>query len=575
MKRGITTLFILLMIAFSNKSIVGAEIKDVRLIQETNQIAPRGIGDSIAATFPDESLAKGVADELSVGDVNVILTQEMIDQITSLTLNGMEIEDLTGIELLVNLTYLELDNNNIKVVPDAIDQLKDLDFLYLNFNQLKSLPESIGNLKKLRFLLVEGNQIDSLPTSIGSMTSLTTLLLTDNFLSNVPSSISNLSNLELLYLDNNKFTEYPEAINSITSLEYLYLNRNEIAVIPPSIENLDKLFALFLSNNIIVQLPETIGGLNNLEYLQLSENRIESIPSSLGNLSNLTDLYLTSNQLVEIPSTIFSLPKIDSIYLEDNFLTALPENIGNATSMRYLYVSFNNLVSLPNSIVNNTNLIQLHVLSNQLTNLPIGFESLHKISTLLLADNLLPDNYNDQLKQLGFTTDAEKQRKLNDITSTLNEPIPINSEKEFVDVNLGSFAQLNDNSTAYDNHEYSLINIVDKNNKTVKISDYISNGEITKRGLVYAQISALSPGIFNSNINSVIQTQIVFDFRMPYYQLSFNLNGGEGKVPINQTLSKGDLVGEVAIPTRKGYVFKEWNTKADGSGIKWNFKTSL
>ena len=55
------------------------------------------------------------------------------------------------------------------------------------------------------------------------------------------------------------------------------------------------------------------------------------------------------------------------------------------------------------------------------------------------------------------------------------------------------------------------------------------------------------------------------------YSLDFNLNGGVGNPPANQSVNYGEKADVVAEPVRDGYTFKGWNTIIDGTGISWDF----
>lgn len=58
------------------------------------------------------------------------------------------------------------------------------------------------------------------------------------------------------------------------------------------------------------------------------------------------------------------------------------------------------------------------------------------------------------------------------------------------------------------------------------------------------------------------------------YDIHFNLNGGDGTAPQNQTARYGALLKPVPEPSRKGYVFKGWYQDANGTdGSQWNFET--
>lgn len=58
------------------------------------------------------------------------------------------------------------------------------------------------------------------------------------------------------------------------------------------------------------------------------------------------------------------------------------------------------------------------------------------------------------------------------------------------------------------------------------------------------------------------------------YQLSFNINGGDGNSPTTQNVDFGALATQPTTPQRQGYTFKGWNTLADGSGTTWDFATT-
>ena len=51
-----------------------------------------------------------------------------------------------------NLTWLDLDRNQIVVIPDSIAQLRNLKALWLFDNEIEKLPDSIGDLANLQHL---------------------------------------------------------------------------------------------------------------------------------------------------------------------------------------------------------------------------------------------------------------------------------------------------------------------------------------------------------------------------------------------------------------------------------------
>ena len=65
----------------------------------------------------------------------------------------------------------------------AVEEASELDLSGLG---LKSLPPQVGNLANLTFLNLEYNELTALPSEIGNLTSLTHLYLGHNQLTDLP-----------------------------------------------------------------------------------------------------------------------------------------------------------------------------------------------------------------------------------------------------------------------------------------------------------------------------------------------------------------------------------------------------
>jgi hypothetical protein len=147
------------------------------------------------------------------------------------------------------VTQLDLWNNDIAVVPDAIGALTNLKYLNLGSNKIATLPASIGRLTALEKLNLEGNILTTVPASIGSLAALTALYLIDNRIATLPTTIGGMTALTTLYLHNNLLAGLPDAIGQLTGLETLHLNSNQLTALPESIVALTNLTRLFLVNN--------------------------------------------------------------------------------------------------------------------------------------------------------------------------------------------------------------------------------------------------------------------------------------------------------------------------------------
>ncbi|KAI8615908.1 hypothetical protein BC830DRAFT_1120285 [Chytriomyces sp. MP71] len=82
---------------------------------------------------------------------------------------------------LTHLRYLNLKQNNFKLFPPALTQLRSLEILDLSRNKLKSMPESLGNLHStLKVFSIAKNHIQFIPPYMGTMSQLNVLKLDGN-----------------------------------------------------------------------------------------------------------------------------------------------------------------------------------------------------------------------------------------------------------------------------------------------------------------------------------------------------------------------------------------------------------
>ncbi len=310
--------------------------------------------------------------------------------ITELNLHNQNLTSLPSeIRFLTHLQKLDLYCNQLQSLPDAIRNLTQLRGLSLYCNQLQSLPEAIGNLTQLQELYLSYNQLQSLPDAIGNLTQLQELYLSENQLQSLPEAIGNLTQLQLLDLSNNQLQSLPDAIGNLTQLQLLELSNNQLQSLPEAIRNCTQLQRLGLSENQLQSLPEAIGNLTQLQLLDLSNNQLQSLPEAIGNLTQLQELYLSYNQLQSLPDAIRNLIQLQLLDLSYNQLQSLPEAIGNCTQLQLLYLSNNQLQSLPEAIGNCTQLQEFDLSKNQLQSLPDAIGNLTQLQELDLSENQL------------------------------------------------------------------------------------------------------------------------------------------------------------------------------------------
>ncbi|KAF8405799.1 hypothetical protein HHK36_007876 [Tetracentron sinense] len=204
---------------------------------------------------------------------------------------------------LLNLTYLELDNNSLSgEIPGELGSCKSLALLNLAQNKLSGpLPKELGNLPQLQVLKLQFNGLTGeIPDELLQLQNLSILNISRNSLTgSIPPAISSLHRLMIFDLRDNKLHgSIPNSIGSLKLLIELQVGSNrlsgKIPTMPISLQ-----IALNLSSNFFNgSIPDTLNGLPALEVLDLSNNGfIGEIPNFLTTLASLTRLLLSHNHL--------------------------------------------------------------------------------------------------------------------------------------------------------------------------------------------------------------------------------------------------------------------------------------
>ncbi len=129
--------------------------------------------------FEDANLKRAVIEALDKEEGPVYLHQ--VEKIESLTAIEAGIKDLSGIEYLVNLRYLNLYDNEIESIAElaslekleelvfehnyisdisALSNLNNLEIFNFRYNQIDDL-RPLDNLSKLRVIRLWGNQVET------------------------------------------------------------------------------------------------------------------------------------------------------------------------------------------------------------------------------------------------------------------------------------------------------------------------------------------------------------------------------------------------------------------------------
>ena len=149
-------------------------------------------------TIPDAVLRAEIARYLRKPRGELITMTDML-RLTVLSVNDVNIHDLTGLEHAVNLTTLSLNNNRISDVT-PLATLSQLTNLSLNNNRIIDVSPLVS-LTQLKILILDDNHISDASTLAG-LSQLETLSINNNNLSDVV-PLTKLTRLKTLHLRDN------------------------------------------------------------------------------------------------------------------------------------------------------------------------------------------------------------------------------------------------------------------------------------------------------------------------------------------------------------------------------------
>ncbi|KAI0303814.1 L domain-like protein [Multifurca ochricompacta] len=222
--------------------------------------------------------------------------------------------------LLTKLVELDLYDNKIRHVGDALNGLSVLIVLDLSFNLLKSIPDTLHHLTSLRTAYFVQNRISKITGLQGVGATLRSLELGGNKLRKIE-NLDALVNLEELWLGKNKIANLRWGLlpnlRGLKRLKILALQSNRIQKIE-NLEALENLEELYLSHNGVERL-ENLESNTKLTTLDVGSNFIPEI-ENLSHLRHLTELWINHNKIKTLQALeiqLASLP-LQTIYLEGN-----------------------------------------------------------------------------------------------------------------------------------------------------------------------------------------------------------------------------------------------------------------
>ncbi|KAL3803873.1 hypothetical protein HJC23_004035 [Cyclotella cryptica] len=126
----------------------------------------------------------------------------------------------------LTLLHVEMSNNQLSCIPEAIGDLIMLKSLDVSLNRVRVIDRAIGKCIRLRQLNVEKNRLACLPDELGQCVLLEEILARENNLSTLPQSLENLPTLNKIDVRNNELLTIPLKLCRVPTLNELLCAEN-------------------------------------------------------------------------------------------------------------------------------------------------------------------------------------------------------------------------------------------------------------------------------------------------------------------------------------------------------------
>ncbi|OBA26586.1 PP2C-domain-containing protein [Hanseniaspora valbyensis NRRL Y-1626] len=282
---------------------------------------------------------------------SVYFKENYMNNLTTLTLSKANLTIVPSIiwKKFIKLKNLDLNENNLTQISEAIGNLTYLTNLSCNRNKLEKIPKNIVNLKNLKVLDLHSNNITDIISGFVNL-ELTTLNLSSNALGPWQTSLLEEVNensplvQSLIFLslaDNRLNNDSYLWLKTFTKLRYLNLSYNFFSDLLPN--SFDNMLELYLSGNLLTTVPgDFIVSMKKLRILMLNSNKIHTLPAELSLLKELSVLDCSNNLLKY---------NISNYLYDYNWL--------QNEELRYLNFSGNKRFEIADSVINNINYADL------------------------------------------------------------------------------------------------------------------------------------------------------------------------------------------------------------------------
>ena len=240
--------------------------------------------------------------------------------LTSLTLSGNCLTDVSPLSALGGLVFLDLSNNSISDVS-PLGNLRELKTLYLDnnpitdFSALYTLPQL--EMLSIRGIAVTEEQLKAISEALPGCTIHSNPGTAEETVSDVTvGTLSFRTDAEELDLSNMGITDL-SPLTVCKKLKKLDITGNRISDLTPLMD-LPALEWVSFKDNLVTDLRPLMG-MRTLRYINAEGNGI-TVTTPLSTLTELGELYLASNRLEDL-SGLRGLVNLRKLGLEDTGLT--------------------------------------------------------------------------------------------------------------------------------------------------------------------------------------------------------------------------------------------------------------
>lgn len=208
-------------------------------------------------------------------------------------------------------------SHQMRIQAGNYGKLKSIKVLKVNNSKLESVDPSLYNMPALNELQLQENELSVIPAGISKLHGLTKLSFYKNKIRELPKDLFEM-NLKVIDLYYNELEVVPEAIAKLKKLEILYLAHNKIYSLPESIGELTNLDQFYIHHNRLSVLPHSISKLSGLKTARVNDNYLSEFPAQFLQMAGLKDLDVSNNQLTTLDPKLEQLPNLHLLSYHEN-----------------------------------------------------------------------------------------------------------------------------------------------------------------------------------------------------------------------------------------------------------------